>query len=101
LYDNGQGVSKNRLEAAKWYRKAADQGYTNSQVNLGTMYANGQGVPRNHVTAYFWWSLAAANGYKQAAGFLKTLEKRMIPAQIAEAREMAAKWRPKKATSAK
>ena len=27
----------------KWYRKAAMQGYTGAQYNLGLMYSNGQG----------------------------------------------------------
>jgi len=31
----------------KWYRKAAEQGNTDSQNNLGVMYEYGQGVKQN------------------------------------------------------
>ena len=38
------GVAKNFAQAAKWYRKAAEQNYAPAQFNLGYCYANGQGV---------------------------------------------------------
>ncbi|HUT50770.1 MAG TPA: hypothetical protein VM325_15635 [Alphaproteobacteria bacterium] len=81
----------------RWYRKAALQGDADAQNNLGLMYANGEGVPKKHVMAYMWWSLAAAAGNKEAAKNLDIVKKRMTPAQVAKAQEMAAKWRPKKA----
>ena len=43
---NGRGVSKDEAEAAKWFRKAADQGHAAAQYNSGYAYDNGQGVPR-------------------------------------------------------
>jgi len=36
LYMNGQGLPKSPLEALKWYREAADEGYAPAMVNLGT-----------------------------------------------------------------
>jgi len=36
-YDNGQGVKQDYTEAARWYRKAAEQGYALAQFNLGNM----------------------------------------------------------------
>jgi len=33
-YDYGIGVDKDEIEAVKWYRKAAEQGYSNAQYNL-------------------------------------------------------------------
>jgi TPR repeat protein len=97
MYEKGWGIPKNYREAAKWYRKAALQGDAKAQFNLGVMYGNGQGVPRDYVQAYMWISLAATAGNKIAAENLKIVEKRMTPAQVAKAQEMAAKWRPKKA----
>ena len=34
-YDKGEGVVKDHAEAAKWYRKAAEQNYAEAQYNLG------------------------------------------------------------------
>lgn len=102
MYDNGHGgVPKSYREAVKWYRKAAVQGHAIAQHNLGVRYGNGQGVSKNYVLAYMWTSLAASTGVKRAAKNLEVFEKRMTPAQIAKAQEMAAKWKPKKAKSAK
>lgn len=101
MYANGWGVPKSDHEAAKWWRKAALQGNALAQYNLGFLYANGRGAPKNYVLAYMWWSLAALDGDKDAARKLDMLKKRMTPAQIAKAQEMAAKWRPKKARSTK
>ena len=36
-YEKGTGVEKNAEEAAKWYRKAADNGNADAQNNLGVM----------------------------------------------------------------
>jgi TPR repeat protein len=59
--------SRSQAEAAKWYRKAADQGDDMAQFNIGTMYANGQGVRRDLVQAYMWFSLSAATQRDQRA----------------------------------
>ena len=45
LYDHGIGVTENAAEALKWYRKAADQGESESAFAIGNMYANGYGGP--------------------------------------------------------
>src|SRR5260370_8329873 len=34
MYDNGQGVSKDEVQAMKWYRLAADQGRPDAQYQL-------------------------------------------------------------------
>jgi TPR repeat protein len=34
MYAQGKGVSQNYWEAAKWYRKAVEQGYTEAQNSL-------------------------------------------------------------------
>ena len=41
-------------EADKWSRKAAEQGDTCAQINLGNVYSVGKGVPGDSVTAYVW-----------------------------------------------
>ena len=66
MHAAGQGVPQDHGEAVKWFRKAAEQGFTQAQNNLGAMYAGGQGVPRDGAVAIEWYRLAAAQGF--AAG---------------------------------
>ena len=44
IYDEGEGVPINYKEAAKWYRRAANQGHARAQFFLGGMYYKGDGV---------------------------------------------------------
>jgi clan AA aspartic protease (TIGR02281 family) len=66
MYEFGRGVPKNDVEAVKWFRKAAEQGYAAGQTCLGVMYENGRGVPENDAEAARWFRKAAEQGY--AAG---------------------------------
>ena len=92
MYAEGQGVPEISAEAVKWWRKAAEQGHADAQFNLGNIYGRGEGVPVNNIKAYMWFSLAKAQGDKEAAENLDIVKKRMIPAQIAKAQELATEW---------
>ena len=46
-------------EAALWYRKAAEQGVSQAQNNLGVMYKDGQGVRQDFSEAARWFQMAA------------------------------------------
>jgi TPR repeat protein len=76
-YYNGQGVEQDYAEAAKYFRKAAEQGHVSAQNNLGVMYANGQGVTKDNYEAVKWFRKAAAQGDEnvkaKANNALKTL----------------------------
>ena len=39
-----RGVTRNDVEAFRWFRLAAEQGHANSQASLGLMYKNGWGT---------------------------------------------------------
>jgi TPR repeat protein len=41
------GVATNYVEAAKWFRKAAEKNDAISQHNLGVCYRDGQGVTKD------------------------------------------------------
>lgn len=53
-------------EGAKWYRKAAEQGYPPAQHNLGDMYFDAQGVRKNNREAVKWYRMAANQGIVDA-----------------------------------
>jgi TPR repeat protein len=57
-YIGGQGPI-NYTEAAKWYRKAAEQGHAKAQSQLGLMYSIGKGVPQDFAEAARWCRAAA------------------------------------------
>ena len=94
MYSLGEGVLQDYREAAKWFRKAADQGHAKAQYMLGNMYAVGRGMPRDDLRAHMWLNLSAAKGEKKAAEVRDFLAKRMTEAQIAEAQKLAREWKP-------
>ena len=55
----------------KWFRKAAEQGNTSAQSNLGIMHVLGIGVSKDYVKAHMWFSLAKSEGRE---GAVKSLE---------------------------
>ena len=65
-YASGRMGKVNYQEAARWFRKASDQGDPDSQTNLGVLYLIGQGVERNESEAIRWLQRAAASGYPVA-----------------------------------
>ncbi|MDR0798668.1 MAG: sel1 repeat family protein [Dysgonamonadaceae bacterium] len=69
LYEN-----KNYAEACKWWKKAAEQGLTVAQYNMGVMYELGKGVTKNMTEAEKWYGKAAREGYKEAQERFKLLK---------------------------
>lgn len=53
-------------EAAKWYRKAAEQGDPMAQGMLGWLYATGRGVDKDLKTAVEWFRKGAMQGNAEA-----------------------------------
>lgn len=60
------GKKKNNIEALKWFKKAAEQGYADAQYNLGYCYLTGQGVSQDYSKAVMWYRKAAENGLAYA-----------------------------------
>ena len=89
IYFKGLGVPQDYKTAVMWYRLAAEQGYADALTNLGVMYAFGKGVLKDYVYAHVWANLAASNGNEGGAKLRDFVEKKMTPAQIAEAQKLA------------
>lgn len=62
MYENGRGVPKDLAEAEKWYARAADQGYSSAQYNLGYVHYTQNDIDGTTQ----WWSRAAEGGDEQA-----------------------------------
>ena len=89
MYDNGYGIPLNDELAVVWYTLAAEQGNVRALYNLGLMYAHGQGVLQDYVRAHMWFNNAAISGNKLASENRDIIAKRMTPAKIAEAQDLA------------
>ncbi|EMT8534137.1 sel1 repeat family protein [Neisseria gonorrhoeae] len=62
MYENGQGVRQDYVQAVQWYRKASEQGDAQAQYNLGLMYYDGRGVRQDLALAQQWLGKACQNG---------------------------------------
>ena len=92
LDDNGHAARRNRREAIKWLRKAAQQGLTRAQCKLAEIYAE-ESAPDQ---AYAWFFVAGensdgGNGQSAQAG-LKRMAARLSPEQIDRATRRARGW---------
>lgn len=88
-------IPKNFTLAAKWYRKAAEQGYALAQNHLGTLFENGTGVPQNYSEAYFWLSLGTANGsssFTDDSNDRDLAASHLTKAMLLQTQERARKW---------
>ena len=94
-YERGLGLEKSDVEAVKWYRKSAEQGYAIAQNNLGYMYSDGRGVEQSEAEAVKWYRKAAEQGHVYAQYNLGTCydEGRGVKQSDAE----AVKWYRKSA----
>lgn len=67
------GVPKNYPVAARWFRRAADQGHAAAQYKLGGMVFAGRGLPQDDRLAVHWWRLAAEQGHAECQNNLGAL----------------------------
>ena len=70
----GVGVSQDRTEAVKWFRKAAEQGLEQAQIALAECYIRGHGVPKNEAEAINWLRKAEEQGNLRATAYLREIE---------------------------
>lgn len=70
---DGDGVDQNYVEAANWYKMAAEKGHAPAQHSLALMYENGQGVTRDLAEAAKWYRMAADQGYAGSQNNLATM----------------------------
>jgi len=102
MYSRGyDGVPIDYVEAALWYKKAADQGVVEAQETLGDLYRLGVGIDKDVVQAYKWYQISISDNtelpdYKknEITGTIGLLEKEMTNDQVAEAKKLANEWKP-------
>jgi len=87
IFAEGTQVPQNYEEAARWYRKAAEQNFPAAQYHLGELYDIGRGVPRDEAEAANWYRKAADGGNADAQYTLAGMYSlgRGVPANTEEA----------------
>jgi TPR repeat protein len=66
LLTGSLGIAKDAMEAAKWYRKAAEQNLADAQYNLAVCYEQGTGVAKDEAEAVKWYCKAAEQNLANA-----------------------------------
>ena len=98
LYSAGIGLPQSDAEAINWFSRAAQQGHAQAMLVLGGHLAIGRGAPKDNIAAYKWAYIVAEgsrvhesrNGARQ---LLTLLELRMTPADVAQAKSEALRFR--------
>ncbi len=94
LYEVGDGVPRDDVEALRWFDAAGEQGDKAALVSIGIFHADGRGVPQDTFKAYMWWEIAARHGSGLARALQTTVERQLTQAEKDEARRLADEWRP-------
>jgi TPR repeat protein len=94
MREKGDEVPQNLAEAAKWYRRAADQKDPRAMLKLASLLVNGVGVPKDYVQA-FQLCHSAAKEYAPGQYCVGLLYQRGLGVQQDAAE--AAKWYQKSA----
>ena len=59
IQDNSEGVERKRSEAARYYKKAADQGDSDAQFTYGVCLYEGKGVKQDYSEAARYFKMSA------------------------------------------
>lgn len=95
MYDDGDGLSQDYQQAARWFRAAAEQGHAQAQRQLGRLYFHGLGLERNLLQAYAWFNLATAQGddrFGMGRNSLKLTAAQLSTAELEAAQALARRY---------
>jgi len=82
-------------EGLKWLKLSADRDLPDAQFLLGMAYLKGENFTHDLLQAYMWLELAAAHGGEFYQSQRNDAERQMTAEQIAQAKTLAAAWKPK------
>ena len=91
MYLRGEGTGQSYEEAAKWFRKSAEQRVKQAQYRLAELYMKGRGVPKDYEYAYAWYRLGAEHKHKKSANALASARAKLSAEELEEAEKLARK----------
>lgn len=92
MYENGQGVKQDYEQALSLFNKSSEQGYDQAMLHLAEMYKSGRGTQVDLVQAHKWFNLAGSRGNEFARHSMETVEARLTPQQVEQAKTQAKEW---------
>ena len=90
IYAEGRGVPQDYVQAATWFRKAAEQGDAFAQYSLAYLYTQGLGVDKDYKEAAKWYYKAALQGDVKSEYHIGTLYYAGLG--VPQSREMGISW---------
>jgi TPR repeat protein len=91
LYADGKVLPKDSVQAARWFRLAANKGHHLAQATLGAMLFNGNGIGRQAALGLFWLIVAKDSAKADERWINETYETAMAKASDDE-RAMAYRY---------
>ncbi|MDP7012091.1 MAG: PQQ-binding-like beta-propeller repeat protein, partial [Verrucomicrobiota bacterium] len=88
------GLKRSPVMAEKWWLRAAKQGHGFAQMNLGVLYSRGGLGEKDPAKAYQWAKLSLTRGNQKAKELVETLEKELMPEQVAQADAFVKAFKP-------
>jgi TPR repeat protein len=98
FFAEGPARREDFAEAARWFRRAAEQNHARAQSELARLYTKGLGVSQDYVRAYIWFD-RAADGFGYGLRREQAIELRdmtgafLTPEQRAAAERVTEAWR--------
>lgn len=89
MHYRGEGVEQSYAEAAKWFRKAAEQRVKQAQYRLGELYLNGKGLPKDYEYAYAWYRVGAEHKHGRSISALEKAKSNLSAEELEEAEKLA------------
>jgi len=76
MYERGDGLQQSDVQAAFWFKKAADQGHAGAHYFLACAYYAGRGIKQSDEQASYWLTRAAEKGHAEAKKILTIRQER-------------------------
>jgi hypothetical protein len=71
MHEKGEGMAKDMVVAAQWYRRAAERGHAAAEYRMAVGYAFGLGdLPKDEAESLNWLRRSACHGHKKAMKML-------------------------------
>jgi len=73
IFQKGQGVARNTVNAFYWYQRAAKQGNLPAQFNVWYAYLTGEGIQANEQLAEKWYARATLKNSSSSKSIITQL----------------------------
>lgn len=74
-----KGFATDPTLAMKWFRRAADAGYSQGMFGVGCLYYNGEGVPKDKEQASRWFHKAAELDHSESKRVIERESRKFFP----------------------